>query len=305
MSIPLAYIIVVLIWSTTPLAIKWSGEGAGFLFGVTARMIIGVTLVLTLIRIMGLTLPWHRRARKIYLISGLGIYTAMLSVYWAAQFIPSGWISVLFGLTPITTGIMARLWLNERGLTRPRLFSLMIALAGLIVIFLQGAELGVNTLYGVGGVLVSVLSHSLSSVWIKRDGLQMHGLLVTGGGLLVSVPLFLLTWFFSGEVIPDQVSARALSSIIYLGVVGTGIGFALYYFILRHVEATKVAMLTMITPVMALLIGLLLNGEQIKPQVWLGTGLIMLGLTGFQLGERIVSKLKNSGPRSVNREPAV
>jgi drug/metabolite transporter (DMT)-like permease len=295
MSIPTAYIIVVLIWSTTPLAIKWSGEGGGFLFGVTVRMIIGVLLVLPMIRIMDLTMPWHRRARKVYLISGLGIYSAMLSVYWAAQFIPSGWISVLYGLTPITTGIMARIWLNERGLTPSRLCSLLIAVSGLAVIFLEGSGLGKNALYGVGGVLVSVMSHSASSVCIKRAGLKMPGLVVAGGGLMVSLPLFLLTWFFSGEVKPEHVNARALYSIVYLGVIGSGLGFALYYYVLHHVEATKVALITLFTPVIALLIGQLLNGETIELQVWLGTGLIMTGLAGFQLGDRLVRGLIKAG----------
>jgi hypothetical protein len=53
MRIKLSYITIILLWATTPLAIKWSGEGPGFLFGVTARMAIGtvcVLIVLTLIR---------------------------------------------------------------------------------------------------------------------------------------------------------------------------------------------------------------------------------------------------------------
>lgn len=296
MPIPAAYIVVVLIWSTTPLAIKWSGDGPGYLFGVTLRMIIGVLLVMSMIRIMGLSMPWHRRARSAYLAAGIGIYMAMLSVYWAAQFIPSGWISVLYGLTPITTGIMARLWLHEKGLTPMRLASMMVSLSGLAIIFLKSAGEGMTTLYGVGGVLLSVLSHSISSVWIKRCSVKMHGLVLTGGGLMVCVPLFLLTWFLSGENIPEQVSMRALSSIVYLGVVGTGAGFALYYYILHNMEATKVALITLITPVIALMIGQLLNGETIELQVWLGGGLIMLGLAGFELGGRIsplLAKLKS------------
>ncbi len=291
MSIPVAYIVVVLIWSTTPLAIKWSGEGAGYLFGVTGRMVIGAALVMTLIRTMGLAMPWNRRARKTYLASGLGIYMAMLSVYWASQFIPSGWMSVLYGLTPITTGILARLWLGEQGLTPMRLISMLLSLSGLAIIFLEGAGQGTHALYGVGGVLVSVLSHSASSVWIKRNGVKMHGLVLTGGGLMVCVPLFLLTWFFSGEVRPEQVSLRALCSILYLGVIGTGAGFALYYYILRNMETTKVALITLITPVIALMMGQLLNGEVIEPQVWIGAGMIMLGLAGFELGYRVIARL--------------
>ena len=44
MSVPAAYLGIILIWSTTPLAVKWSGEGPGYLFGVTARMVIGALL---------------------------------------------------------------------------------------------------------------------------------------------------------------------------------------------------------------------------------------------------------------------
>lgn len=54
MSVPAAYLGVVLIWGTTPLAIKWSGEGVGYLFGVTGRMVIGVVLALVLVYLMRL-----------------------------------------------------------------------------------------------------------------------------------------------------------------------------------------------------------------------------------------------------------
>lgn len=45
MRVLAAYISVVLLWSTTPLAIKWSGEGPGYLFGATGRMTIGALCV--------------------------------------------------------------------------------------------------------------------------------------------------------------------------------------------------------------------------------------------------------------------
>ena len=108
MSVPAAYIGVILIWSTTPLAIKWSGEGAGYLFGVTARMVIGVLLALLVLALLRRPMQWHRKARLSYLVAGGSIYGAMLTIYWAAQFIPSGWISVVFGLTPIMTGARSR-----------------------------------------------------------------------------------------------------------------------------------------------------------------------------------------------------
>ena len=70
MSVPISYLSVILIWSTTPLAIQWSGNDVGFQFGVAARMTIGLIALLVLLHLMKIELPWHKKARRIYLISG-------------------------------------------------------------------------------------------------------------------------------------------------------------------------------------------------------------------------------------------
>lgn len=51
MSVPAAYLGVILIWATTPLGIKGSGEGVGFLIGAAGRMIIGLVACLLLIAV--------------------------------------------------------------------------------------------------------------------------------------------------------------------------------------------------------------------------------------------------------------
>lgn len=297
MSVPAAFIGVVLIWGTTPLAIKWSGEGVGYLFGVSSRMVIGLILALLVLKLMGLRLPWHLQARRTYLAAGLGIFVAMTAAYWAAQYIPSGWISVMFGLTPIVTGLMARIWLTEQGLTPPRLLALAVALAGLAQMFNVGLQAGGQALLGLAGVLVSVVCHSASAVWVKRLDAQLHGLTVTAGGLLVAVPLFLLSLLLQGEGWPGEIEIRTLGAIVYLGVVGSVLGFALYFYVLRHVETTRVALITLITPVIALLVGQWLNGETVDLHVWIGTALIMLGLLGFELGSRFWTQWASSRTR--------
>jgi drug/metabolite transporter (DMT)-like permease len=79
-SVPAAFIDVVLIWATTPLAIQWSSEGAGFLFGVTARMLLGVLLCLLLVTLFGRGMRWHRRALLTYPVAGAGVWGAMSCV---------------------------------------------------------------------------------------------------------------------------------------------------------------------------------------------------------------------------------
>jgi len=71
---------------------------------------------------------------------------------------------------------------------------------------------------------------------------------------------------------------RALVATVYLGVVGSVLGFMLYFYMIKHMEAGRVALITLITPVMALLLGHLLNNEVVLPQVWFGAAFILLGL---------------------------
>lgn len=278
------FFIVVLIWSTTPLAVKWSGQGPGYLFGVTARMLIGSLLMLLLVRIRRVAIPFHAAAIRTYLAAGLGIYGAMFCVYWGAQFIASGFISVIFGMTPILTGILAWFILKERGLSPLRVCGMLIGLFGLVVIFHRNLGVGHTVVLGMAAVAIGVLLHSISGVLVKRLHGNLAALSVTTGGLLVATPLYLLTWLVVDGHWPVQLPAHALWSIVYLGAVATGIGFSLYFYILKHMPASQVALLTLIAPVNALWIGRLFDHELVGPDVWLGATLILFGMSIYQWG---------------------
>jgi len=285
-SVPAAYISIILIWSTTPLAIQWSGTGVGYLFGITSRMLLGVVVGLLAATLLNIRLPWHAQARRTYIAAGLGLFFAMISVYWSSQFIPSGWMSVLFGLAPIITGVMATLWLSETALTTSRIAGMLLGLAGLAVMLLGSQTLGPHAAYGIAGMVFSVTAYSASAVSIKRIGADVPALATTIGGLIVTVPLLLGIYVITGEPLPALVPPRAIIAIVYLGVVGSVLGFALYYYVLKHVDTTRVALITVITPVIALMLGHLLNGEAIQPEALIGTAAILSGLLLFEYGQK-------------------
>jgi len=292
MSVPAAYIGVILIWTTTPLAIQWSGNEPGFLFGITSRFVLSAILALILISILRLPIQWDAKARQGYLASGIGIFTSMLPVYWAAQYIPSGWISVLFGLAPIMTGMMAPFWLTEKPLSLTQWIGTLLGLLGLVIIFWSNSAMESHVIYGLGAMLCSVFCYAASGVWIKRIDSPVSGLVMTTGGLSVAAPLFLLTWFLSGNPWPETIATRTMGAIVYLAVIGSLLGFALYYHLLRTMEITRVTLIALITPVSALLLGAELNNEITTPAIWWGTGLIVTGLISFELGERLLIKLR-------------
>ena len=283
MPVPVAYLAIVLIWSTTPLAIQWSTQGAGFAFAVLARMLIGVVVAALLVAAWRIGLPLHARARRAYLVGGLGLFGSMALTYWAARYVHSGLVSVLFGLSPLMAGGLAALCLGERALTPLKLVGMLLGALGLAVIFIHGDSLGGE--YALAGLLVLLLAVFIYSgclVWLKRIGDDSPPLATTVGTLLVSLPLFALLWAVTDGQLPAMVPLRSAGAIVYLGVFGSVIGFALYYYVIQHLEASKVALITLITPVLALLLGHFFNGETIGWRLWLGSGLILFGLTVHQ-----------------------
>mgnify|MGYP001443755231 CR=1 FL=1 len=292
MRITLAYISVVLLWATTPLAIKWSGEGPGFLFAVTSRMAIGMVCILFILVVLRRSLAWHRKAKLTYLAVALQIYGSMIAVYWAAQFIPSGWISVIFGFAPLMTALMACLLLKENHLSFSKCCTYSLGVSGLYIMFGSALRLGESAALGIFGVLFSTLLQSVSAVWIKRINAGLPALSQVAGGLGLALPAYLITWAMVDGQWPETLSTVNLAAIAYLGMIATTIGFFLYYYLLTHLSATRVALISLITPVMALVLGHLANHEPLTEQTLTGTSLILAALVIHEMFDRVtLSKL--------------
>jgi drug/metabolite transporter (DMT)-like permease len=284
MPVLTAYLGVILIWATTPLAIKWSGQDVGFLFGVVARTALGAALGLALLLALRLPLPWHRAARRSYLAATLMMYGGMTCTYWGAQYIPSGLISLLFGFTPFVISLLAAWLLQERSLTPAKLLGIAVGISGLGLIFHADASLDSGAFKGLLAVLAAVLLQAINNVWMKRLNAGLPALSITVGGLLLSLPLFALTWLLLQPAWPATLPVRAGLSIVYLGTVGSVLGFLLYFYVLQRMEAAKVGLITLITPVLGLLLGQNLNGETISLHVWWGSATVLAGLALHQWG---------------------
>ena len=288
MPVPAAYLAVIAIWSTTPLGIQWSTLGSSFSFAVMARMLIGLAVCGALLLAWRVRMPFHHAARAVYAAGGLTLAASMLCTYWGAQHIPSGLISVIFGLSPLATGVFATLWLREHTLTPLRLSGLALGIAGLWVIFGQPWPGDGDATAGTAAVLAGMTIQALGLVWIKRivtqhGQAQVSALAITAGTLTVAAPLFVLAWLvFDHGQPPAQLTPRATAAIVYLGVLGSVVGFTLYYYVIKHLDAGRVALITLVTPVTALLLGQTLNHERIPASGWLGIALIGTGLMLYE-----------------------
>ncbi len=298
MSVPAAYLTVMLVWSTTPLAIAWSSQGLGPLWGVEARMAIGLAFCLALLALLRRRLPMDRAAWRIYGVAGAGIFGAMGLSYLGALHVPSGWIAVVFALSPVFTRLMSARWLGEPLGGANQWAGLGLGLAGVALLHLEsgGAR---EVAWGLACLLAAVAIHTGSGVWVKRLGRSrpLDPLSLVTGALAVSVVLFGASAWATATPWPDAVTPQALGAVVYLGLFGSVLGFVAYYYVLARISATAVSLITLVTPVLALGLGHALNGEPLGPRVLGGAALVLMGLALYQGAPPVFRFSRRSGTR--------
>lgn len=278
-GVVVSYLGVVLIWSTTPLGIKWSTE-VGFVQGLALRMLSATVLLVLLQAALRRPLPMDRDAVLTYLAGTLGVFFAMTCVYWAAQSLPSGLLAVVFGMAPMITALFSALLLGERDDLPRKLLGGAIGLGGLALIYTDDLALGGARL-ALLAVLASTAFYSLGAVLMKRIASAADHVSITTGSMLAAAPLFLIAWGMLGLELPSDPPPRALAAIAYLALAGSVLGFLMYFYLLKHIRASSAVLITLITPVSALVLGALLNDEQLPASVLAGSAVILLGLAVF------------------------
>ncbi len=288
LAVPLSFFIVLIIWTTTPLAIKWSSVD-GPMTSALLRMLIGVAFCGLTVILMTSKFRMDTAARKVYIVGGLSIFVCMSLFYSAAQLIPSGWVAVLFGLSPLSTGLFSAMVEPETRLTPSRIVGLLLGLGGLYLVFSAGLDFADASLEGVIITLIAVLISSGTSVLTRQlvKDLDLPGMQITTGSLIVAIPFFIITAFLLEPDMKFDFSQQAWLSIFYLGLIGTGVGFTLYYYLLKHISASRISLITLVTPISALSVGSWLNNEPLVPEVWLGASLVCIGLLLYEFKPKL------------------
>jgi len=285
MPITLVFLSVVVIWSTTPLAIVWSTLGTSHHFGVAVRMTLGLSICLLLLLIKKQKLTLTPSSLLNYWYAGLGVFVTLGLIYYASQNLASGVISIVFGLTPIITGVFALILLKDKFFGFNKMVGLLLGLSGLLVIFSHSLTESRDLVHGLLAIAFGVVFQAFISVKLKQINAQISALETTTGALLFSAPLFIIVWFFSEGTIPE-ITLKGALSIAYLSTFGSVLGFISYYHLIKHASVRVVSIVPLMTPVFALLLGSLFNNETLTLMQIGGTVLVLAGLGYYEYGEK-------------------
>ena len=256
------------------------------------RMFIALLIGCVVMVCCGIHLPRSRKALILYFYSGVGVFGGMLFSYFSAEHISSGLMSLIFGFSPIITGVLAQKIIYEPKFSFIKKVALSLAVIGLLIVCYDNILLSGNSYLGVVYVLLAVGCFSISAVLVKSIELQINPVATTVGALLFATPLFFFTWLiFDGNLPYQQWQAKSIWSIIYLGIVGSLIGFLAYFYILQKLSTSTVALVTMLTPIFALLLGNLFNNEVLTVNLVIGAVFVICGLSFFLWGDSIKKRV--------------
>lgn len=293
----ISYIAVILIWATTPLAIKFSNTGFSPYAAISWRISLAVILAVLMVTIFYPEARLKRRNWRAYATASLAIFPTMPLVYVAANHVPSGLISVLFGTTPFIMGVLAIFLLGEQGFSKPKLLGLCLSLGGTALVSYDQFSLGGTAFFGILLLCASNLLWSLSNVLVKKYSYAVNSFEQTLGAMSFALPGLLICWFImDGEFIATD-NSKAIWAMLYLAIIGSLFGFLAFYKVLQSFSVATVSLIPVITPLLAVYLGISFGGEQLSDKVLTGTAFIVLGLATHEFLPRFLAR------RGLRRQP--
>ncbi|MDE3009863.1 MAG: EamA family transporter [Pseudomonadota bacterium] len=253
------------------------------------RVALGAALLCTAARAAGVPLQWRQRLGFHFVV---GFFNSALPFFlfaWAAARAPSAYLAIMNAMAPLFAAAFGRLLSGER-LSAQRLAGFAVGVLGVAVLVGLGpATPTPRLLAGVAGGLAAAACYGFAAVHMRRhgDGLAPLG---TAAGSLLAATLMLLPPVLAGAwrtqaplPVLDASLWQALVAVGLLGLVCTGLAYALYFRLVADEGSGRAVTVTFLVPLAATLWGVALLHEHITPVTLAGMALVLSG-TALSLG---------------------
>ncbi len=273
----LLYLVTVLVWGSSWIAIKYQLGTVDPLVSVAHRMALAAALCVLLTQLsqgfVRLSVADHRRI----FLQGLCLFSGnYLFIYAATADLSTGLVAVIFSTMVVLNALGGAVFLGAP--LRPAVllggFIGLLGMAGLFLPEFETLSLGDSRLRAVGICFMGTLCASAGNMIAAtnlRKGLPVLTCnswgMIYGCGTLYAAALLL------GKPIVLDTTPVYLASLVYLAFFATVLAFWAYISLIGRIGADRAAYTTLIFPVVALVISMLLEDYR-----WTGLGVLGLGL---------------------------
>ncbi|HJV61790.1 MAG TPA: DMT family transporter [Albitalea sp.] len=275
------YLITVLIWGTTWIALKWQVGVVPIPWSIVYRFVLAAALLMT-------WLAWRRQWRwpsrpvwPLLVCQGLCLFCLnFLCFLHASRWIASGLVAVCFSTAPLWNALNGRLF-QRKPMAPQVMLGGALGLAGLLLLF--GGEIAKDlgrreTLWGLGLALAGTCCFSLGN--LLSGAMQQRGqtpLQTNAWAMLAGAGATAAYALLTGQAPTFDGSARYVAAWLYLAIPGSVIGFTAYLTLVGRLGADRAAYCTVLFPVVALNVSVWLEGYRWTPAALAGLALVAAG----------------------------
>lgn len=279
----LAFAIIYFVWGSTFLAIRVGVREVPPLLLAAMRFFVAGAVLYGWTMARGERSPSRRQWGSISLLAMLIFVVDYGLLFWAEQRVPSGLAAVMLAAIPAFMALSEIIFLRTQKLTVRLGVALAIGLGGVAVLVSRSLNLGGAPIdrLGAAALIFASISWSVAAAFARKLSLPSSKVLSSGAQMLAGGVFLFLASGALGEFRdfhPAAVSRGAWLALLYLIVAGSIIGFTAYVWLLHHESPTKVGTYAYVNPVVAVLVGYFLGGEEVGLRTILGTFCVLVSV---------------------------
>lgn len=290
----IVFILLGLIWSTSFLWIKIGVQEIGPMALVAFRVLFGAITVVVIALYQKAQWPRDAKTWRNFAILGpTSLAIPLFLISWGERTIDSAIASILNATVPLFTIAIAHFWLSDDKITLQKALGLLVGFAGVVVLLSTDLSSSAhNSVTGQGAVILAAIFYAWSAVFARRATQHVGGL-ARGAAPLITATIFM--WPIAPFVEkPFQIPTLPLTWVaaLWLGILGSGLAALMYYYLIHEIGPTRATLVTYLSPIGGVILGVIFLNEHLSWQLLVGTLLILgsLVVVNWKSAERMERK---------------
>lgn len=277
--VPGLYTLICLIWGSTWLVIKIGLRGVPPFLGAGLRFLLACATLFALLAVRRTRIRLTRDDAIAVLSCGaLSFALSYAGVYWAEQSISSGLTAVLYCTMPLTTALLSRFWTRSERLSGRTILGILAAMAGTVALFRPGMDVSPGQRAGMAAALLSSVAAAVNLVSVKKYGRNTDIVVLNALGMAIGAAALLGLSLAVESRAAVRWSRENVLAIVYLAEVGSVTAFLSYYFLVKAMDATRLSLITLVFPLVAVGLGRLFLGERIPAGAGTAMAAVLAGV---------------------------
>ncbi len=276
----LVLILLGCIWGSTFLFIRIGVRDIKPMTFTSLRLFIAALVFYIALKLTGKDLGIPRNLIPLLILTGIvDASIPHFLIAWGEQYVESGVASLILATSPFFTLIIAHFLLQDEKITLLKLVGIGIGFFGVFILFYQQLNYSSKTLF-IGELLILIASafYALGTILIRKLSERMDFLRATFYFLLFGFVFSFPFVFILEHPNTSRLTMSASLSVLYVAIVGSVLGYSLFFYLIDKIGATKSSQIGYVVPIFATFLGIVFLKETFTINLLIGALLILFGV---------------------------